>query len=133
MAEHTPAPYTPRSVYGYALYIGSNILILLYLVWAFVPEEFLHEYLGLTYWPSKYWALAIPIWAMTAILVFALIIYPSINMLLTPEIDDIKTITDKYSVSKSKSIPGGVPSISDIPITEVCRTIYLSEENIHLQ
>uniref|UniRef100_A0A6V7LUQ6 Phosphatidylinositol N-acetylglucosaminyltransferase subunit P n=1 Tax=Bracon brevicornis TaxID=1563983 RepID=A0A6V7LUQ6_9HYME len=128
MAEHTPAPYRPRSVYGYALYIGSNMLFVLYIVWAVVPEDFLHKKLGLTYWPSKYWAVAIPIWALTAIAIFAFIIYPGINMLMTPDIDDIRTITDQYSLVLSEHIPGGIPPVSDIPITEVSRRLYLDED-----
>ncbi|KAJ8668114.1 hypothetical protein QAD02_009777 [Eretmocerus hayati] len=128
MSERTPAPYGPRSVYGYAMYIGSNMLLLLYLVWAFVPVEFLHEKLGLTYWPSKYWAVALPIWFLTAIAVFAFAIYPAINMTLTPNIDDPRTITDEYCLEQRKSTPSGIPPVSDIPITEVCRRLYLSND-----
>ncbi|XP_015600139.1 phosphatidylinositol N-acetylglucosaminyltransferase subunit P [Cephus cinctus] len=130
MAEHTPAPYRPRAVYGYALYIGSNIFFILYLVWALVPDYILHEQLGLTYWPLKYWAVAIPIWGLTAAGVFAFIIYPAINMRMTPDIDDIKTINDKYSLSNQERIPGGIPPVSDIPITEVCRKLYLPDSKI---
>lgn len=125
MSEHTPAPYRPRSVYGYALYIGSNMFFFLYLVWAVVPEEFLPEKLGLTYRPLQYWAVAIPIWALTAIAVFVFIIYPAINMLMTPDIDDIRTIRDQYSLDRMDQVPGDIPPVSDIPITEVCRKLYL--------
>lgn len=130
MAEHTPAPYRPRSVYGYALYIGSNILFLLYLIWAVVPDYVLQEQLGLYYWPLKYWAVAIPIWAITAIAVFAFIIYPAINMLLTPDIDDIRTIKDKYALSRAEKVSGGIPPVSDIPISEVCRRLYLPDNKL---
>ncbi|KZC10259.1 PREDICTED: phosphatidylinositol N-acetylglucosaminyltransferase subunit P [Dufourea novaeangliae] len=122
--EHTPAPYGPRSVYGYALYIGSNMLFFLYLVWAIVPDYILHN-LGLTYWPSKYWAIAIPIWGLTALATFAFIIYPAINLSMTPEIDDIRSIRDKYSHQKKETVPGGIPPVFDIPITEVSRKLYL--------
>ncbi|XP_034942422.1 phosphatidylinositol N-acetylglucosaminyltransferase subunit P [Chelonus insularis] len=127
MSDHTPAPYRPRSVYGYALYIGSNMLFLLYIIWAFVPEEFLSEKLGLSYWPLKYWAVAIPIWVLTGIAVFAFIIYPATNMLLTPDIDDMRTIKDQYSLSKIDRVPGGIPPVSDIPITDVCRKLYTKQ------
>lgn len=126
--EHTPAPYGPRSVYGYALYIGSNMLFCLYLIWAIVPEQILHNYLGLTYWPSKYWAVAIPVWALTALATFAFLIYPAINLLMTPDVNDISTITDKYSQPKKEVVPGGIPPVSDIPITEVCRKLYLPKK-----
>ncbi|PBC32377.1 phosphatidylinositol N-acetylglucosaminyltransferase subunit P [Apis cerana] len=125
--EHTPAPYGPRSVYGYVLYISSNMLFLLFLIWAVIPDQILYE-LGLTYWPSKYWAIAIPIWALTALAIFAFIIYPAINLSMTPDINDITTITDKYSCQKKETIPGGIPPVYDIPITKVCRKLYLSKK-----
>ncbi|XP_058800865.1 phosphatidylinositol N-acetylglucosaminyltransferase subunit P [Phymastichus coffea] len=128
MSERTPAPYRPRSVYGYAMYIGFNFLLLLYLIWAFIPDVILHETLGLTYWPSKYWAVALPIWILTAIAVFAFAIYPAINMSMTPEIDDPRTIIDEHGLEQRNSIPGGIPPVSDIPITEVCRKLYLYNE-----
>lgn len=128
MTERTPAPYAPRSVYGYAMYIGSNLLLLLYLVWAFVPVEILDEKLGLSYWPSKYWVVALPIWILTAIAVFAFAIYPAINMILTPDIDDPRTITDEYCLKQRPSIPNGIPPVSDIPISEVCRKLYLQDD-----
>lgn len=123
--EHTPAPYAPRSVYGYTLYIGSNMLFLLYLVWAIVPHDMLDNYLGLSYWPSRYWAVTIPIWALTALATFAFIIYPAINLLMTPNVDDIRTITDEHAQPRKECNPGGVPPVYDIPITEVCRKLYL--------
>ncbi|KAL2751294.1 Phosphatidylinositol N-acetylglucosaminyltransferase subunit P [Vespula maculifrons] len=126
--EHTPAPYAPRAVYGYAMYIGFNLLFLLYLIWSVVPDYILKDYLGLSYYPSKYWAIAIPVWALTALATFAFIIYPAINLLMTPDIDDIRTITDNYAQHRKETIPGGVPPVFDIPITEVCRQLYLSKE-----
>lgn len=123
--EHTPAPYGPRAVYGYAMYIGANMIFLLYVIWAMVPDEVLHDYFGLMYWPSKYWAVVIPIWALTALATFAFLIYPAINMSITPDIDDIRTITDKYALQRTEIAPGGIPAVSDIPITEVCRELYL--------
>lgn len=125
--EHTPAPYGPRSVYGYALYIGSNMLFFLYLVWAVIPDEILHS-LGLTYWPSKYWAVAVPIWALTALATFAFIIYPAINLCMIPDINDIATITDRHSNLRKETMPDGIPPVFDIPITEVCRKLYLSKK-----
>ncbi|KAK0080332.1 hypothetical protein PV325_014143, partial [Microctonus aethiopoides] len=125
MAKHTPAPYRPRSVYGYALYIGSNMVFFLYLVWAVVPDQFLHEKLGLTYWPLKYWAIALPIWVLTAVATFIFVIYPAMNMVMTPDIDDMRTIKDEYSLVQNGYVPGGIPPVSDIPIADVCRKLYL--------
>lgn len=122
-----PAPTRSRSIYGYALYIGSNCIFLLYLIWAFVPDETLRKYSGMSEWPSKYWAVAIPVWVGTAFAVFAALIYPAINMSITPDIDDIRTIRDKHSLSYKPTVPGGIPVVYDIPITDVCRKLYLRE------
>lgn len=40
---------------------------MLFLAWAYSPEEALHS-VGITYYPSKWWALALPAWACAAVL-----------------------------------------------------------------
>ena len=45
----------------------------MFLAWAFVPEDTLHAY-GITYYPSKHWATALPVWFCLAV-VFAYIMY----------------------------------------------------------
>ena len=58
----------------------SNIVVhlavcvaVLFLLWAFVPASIL-ERIGITYYPSKYWATALPVWCCAAV-VFALVVY----------------------------------------------------------
>lgn len=126
MPEHTPAPTPSRAVYGFMLYLVCYSAFALYFVWAVVPDTFLHS-LGLTYWPQKYWAVAIPIHVGLAIALFAAVIYPAINMNMTPSLDDMSTVTDQHALNlEGKCIPeGGIPPVSDIPISRVCRHIYM--------
>lgn len=50
----------PRAeVYGFIGWLTSAAAFIVYLIWAFLPEELLHRF-GWTYFPSKYWASAIP-------------------------------------------------------------------------
>ena len=114
-----PVPY--RAIYGFALWLISYLFLGLYIVWAFISEEYLHLF-GLTYWPQKYWAVALPAYIFTGFLLFGFVIYPSINLLITPTMYDTKTI-EIYPVDTAR-IPGIAP-ISDIPLTEVCETLYL--------
>nr|CAD7437640.1 unnamed protein product [Timema bartmani] len=136
MPEHTPAPTPSRSVYGFVLYLSSYSALSVYLVWAFVPDNILHS-IGLTYWPQKYWAVAIPIHLCVALALFAFLIYPSINLIMTPPLHDVRTITDAHAINiNGKNVPpGGIPPVSDIPISEPKGTASLAnvEEQRYLE
>lgn len=130
--EAAPAPNTGRCIYGYALVLICSTGILLYLVWALTPSNWLCA-LGLTYFSSKYYPLAIPTFCCSALFMFAAIIYPSINLLLTKPIDSPHTISDSNSRfakhgdhvdSKRK----GIPPISDLRIEDVNQILYLSDD-----
>lgn len=57
---HLPGPHPARGIYGFALYIASWCLLVIYLIWAITPVPLLYR-LGITYIPSKLWALVIGI------------------------------------------------------------------------
>ena len=46
--------------YGFVLYVFSSLAFLVYILWAYLPAPFLHSYLRITYYPSRWWALALP-------------------------------------------------------------------------
>jgi phosphatidylinositol N-acetylglucosaminyltransferase subunit P len=100
MSEHTPAPTPSRAIYGFALYLLFKSLFITYVVWVFVPEDFMHTKLGLTYLPDKYFALYIPILVLCAVTFFAFFIYPSLSLSMTADIDHVSTIRDKFSIKR---------------------------------
>lgn len=100
MPEHTPAPTPHRAVYGFAVFLLFKTLLFLYLFWAFVPDDFLENNLGLTYVPDKYFAMFLPMVVMVALMFFAFLIYPALNLSITPDVDDVSTIRDKYSIRR---------------------------------
>ena len=73
--HHHAAPSAPSSaqqqpgagaassveVYGFAGWIASAVAFVAFVAWAVLPERALHA-VGITYYPSKHWALAIPLW-----------------------------------------------------------------------
>ncbi len=101
MAEHTPAPTASRGIYGFVLYLLFSTLFVLYVLWAFIPDE-VFKSVGITELPSKYFALFIPILALTATTFFAFFIYPSMSLIMTPNIDSIHTITDSSSIRRCR-------------------------------
>lgn len=65
----------------------------IYLIWTYVPDEILHS-LGITYYPNRYWALAIPIWLMTFVW-FIFISFMTINLMNTAPFNYLDCITGK--------------------------------------
>jgi hypothetical protein len=63
-----------------------------------VPDYFLEEFFGITFLPQKYWAVAIPIYLSVAFSIFIFIIYPSLGLLQTPSVKDVRNIADEKSV-----------------------------------
>ncbi|KAH8358986.1 hypothetical protein KR093_003665 [Drosophila rubida] len=89
MPEHTPAPTPHRAIYGFAFYILFTVLFVIYVAWAYLPEELgLHSHL-----PDKYFAAFVPVLILVGAF-FAFIIYPAINLALTPNIDSIASVVD---------------------------------------
>lgn len=122
--QNTPSPTESRANYGFALYLASKTAFVVYLAWAFIPSQWLSA-IGLTYLPQKYWAIAIPIWVCCVIMVIILL-YPAINMLLVPPMNDPRILTDSFARPPISEIrPGGIPTVSDLDLSEVCKKLYL--------
>ncbi|CAM0871323.1 unnamed protein product [Alopecurus aequalis] len=85
----------PSEVYGFVGSITTVIATAVYLVWAYTPEPWLHS-LGITYYPTKYWAVAVPAFVMVAV-ALSLLAYVGSNFLATPPPTSFTTIFDEYS------------------------------------
>ncbi|CAH1984580.1 unnamed protein product [Acanthoscelides obtectus] len=94
MPEHTPAPTPSRAVYGFVMYLSFRLFFILYLLWAFIPEEYFVA-MGITFLPQRYWAVSVPVYLLTVLTIFAFFIYPGFGISMTPEINDMRTIRDQ--------------------------------------
>ncbi|BFY98480.1 hypothetical protein BsWGS_01520 [Bradybaena similaris] len=128
--EHSPSPTPERAVYGFVLYLASFVGFGLYIVWAYVPDSWLHS-IGLTYWPQKYWAVALPVY-FCVVIVLGCVVYTGIVLLNTPSLSDVRTITDHYAVYEPPATtnPNAIPALRDLHISSINRMLYLNDDHI---
>lgn len=137
--EAAPAPNAGRCVYGFVLFILCYSCLLLYILWAVIPSSWLAS-VGLGYFCSKYWALAVPVTCCMALLIFAALLYPAINLILTEEANSISVLVDSHSRNPQQSLEEmiripqdvkqlmerGIPPIFDLDIQEVNQLLFTS-------
>jgi phosphatidylinositol N-acetylglucosaminyltransferase subunit P len=89
-----------------------------------VPDSILRS-IGITYYPSKYWAVAVPCYFCVFVLTVQFI-YQGLNMLCAKPATAYCTMEDKLSRKLPADFKetGGVPEISDLPISVVNRVLY---------
>ncbi|KAI9479795.1 hypothetical protein LPJ78_003411 [Coemansia sp. RSA 989] len=131
-AEDAAAPSTPTfEYYGFVVYLVSLAAFILYLLWAYLPDEAL-EAVGITYYPDRYWAVALPAWWLMAV-GFICLFNIALNMYNTPLLSSPDNITDPYSnlpkdMADVKSFYyekiGGIPPVCDIPISLVNECLH---------
>merc|ERR1712137_288925 len=118
-------------VYGFVGWVVSFFVFSIYLIWAYVPDHFLHQ-MGISYYPDKWWAIAFPTQMCVSVLSLMWIIYLSINLMNTPPLHSRQYYTpDEEGKEAHTSLPGGIDPISDLPLTTVNRFLYRSEFRKH--
>ncbi|KAJ2613727.1 hypothetical protein H4S08_002048 [Coemansia sp. RSA 1365] len=132
VVDSTSAANTPTfEYYGFVIYLVSLAAFVVYLLWAYLPDQAL-EAVGITYYPDRYWAVALPAWWLMAV-AFIYLFNIAMNMYNTPLLNSKDNITDPFSnLHDAMGNPqtfcyeeiGGIPPISDIPISLVNQCLY---------
>ncbi|KAK8491292.1 hypothetical protein V6N11_051304 [Hibiscus sabdariffa] len=118
--EHGPKP---SEVYGFVGSITTVVATAIYLAWAYIPEPWLHS-IGIFYYPSRYWALAVPTYAMV-IIVLAVTFYIGLNFMSTPPPTSLTTMFDEFSrepssfLSHMEGDEQPIEPISDLGIDKI--------------
>jgi len=125
----SPSPTPERAIYGFVMYLFSLILIVVYLVWALVPEETLDS-IGLTYWPKKHWALSAPVFMVSAFFSVP-VVYTALTLHNTKPLNSITTITDSaaHELKDPGDLPpGAIPPIADIDLALINERLYMNDD-----
>ncbi|CAL9091064.1 unnamed protein product [Musa textilis] len=122
--EHGPKP---SEVYGFVGCITTVIAAVIFMVWAYTPEPWLHS-LGITYYPSKYWAIAIPSFLIVTV-VLAMVSYLGLNFMVTPLPTSFNIMFDEYSRERSTVTSLGgeecpIEPISDIGVDQINNIMF---------
>ncbi|PSC68340.1 phosphatidylinositol N-acetylglucosaminyltransferase subunit P isoform X1 [Micractinium conductrix] len=108
-------------VYGFVGWITSAVAYVLFLLWAYTPDYVLSAH-GITYYPSKHWALALPAWACVSV-VFAYWVYESLCMVTCPAPGGPTALAGAHSRRREEAglasyFPGAtrsIPPLVDVP------------------
>lgn len=95
MPVNSPGPDPARGIYGFALFLACILGSTTYIIWAWVPDDVLHS-MGLTYWPDKYWAVAIPMYFFLAVLHFFIFVFGYNKIVVDPVFDSVEEVVDPF-------------------------------------
>ncbi|CAL9236180.1 unnamed protein product [Arabidopsis halleri] len=123
----------PSEVYGFVGSISTVVATVIFLIWAYVPDKLL-ESIGIHYYPSRYWVLAMPTYLMVT-LMLALAFYIGLNFIATPPPTSLNTLFDEYSREPGEFDAGmeegedrPIDPISDIDITRINDLMFNSTD-----
>ena len=89
-------------LYGFFSWNLSAIVFIIYMIWAFVPNDVLNSF-GIYYIPDKYYAIAIPLWF--AVTLFTILqLYVTICIYATPSPESYDTLQDRHTILKNPNI-----------------------------
>ncbi|KAL0380012.1 UNVERIFIED_CONTAM: Phosphatidylinositol N-acetylglucosaminyltransferase subunit P [Sesamum angustifolium] len=124
--EHGPKL---SEVYGFVGSITTVVSTVVFIIWAYVPDRWLHS-IGIYYYPSRYWALAVPTF-FSATVVLAIGFYIGVNFMATPPPTSLNSMFDEFSREPLSGIPSKdddddqpIEPISDIDITQINEIMF---------
>lgn len=112
-------------VYGFIFWLVSFAWMALWFLWAFFPDEIIREKLNVTYYPSKWWALALPTYGLTCVFI-AFFGYFALILAKTRRLDSRFLVADESTPSSpfAEGDNHDIPRAHDIPLRFVNKLMY---------
>ena len=82
--------------YSFVGLISTIVAYIIFLTWSFAPESLLHTY-GITYYPSRYYAIALPAYIIVITILIGMF-YMGINMFYTFDPSDKRNAMDNSTI-----------------------------------
>ena len=102
-------------VYGFMSWMAAGVAFILWLFWAWIPDSLLESY-GVTYYPLKWWAVALPTYLVVS-LFFGAFMYSASFFLVAPSLDAPNLLRDNHSHSRPDENPKfDILSAHDLPL-----------------
>jgi phosphatidylinositol glycan class P protein len=117
-----------RATAGFVAWVLTFGGIVMYFVWSSLTEDALHA-VGLTYYPNRYWAVALPAFAIATALYYTAT-YWLLYVRNTKALPDLYCLTDPTAREAAPSYcplteaSPSVPPLSDIPVAVSSRLLY---------
>lgn len=112
-------------VYGFIFWIVSFASMALWVLWAFCPDEIIRDVLSVSFYPSKWWAVALPTYG---VIVFFMInaAYMGLNLTKTQPLNSRHLVSDESTVVVPflQGDDHDIPSAHDIPLRMVNKLMY---------
>ncbi|UJR23489.1 hypothetical protein I4U23_026487 [Adineta vaga] len=124
----SPAPRPERAVIGFFLYVTSIFAFGIYVLWAYLPNDWF-EKIGLTYYPHKYWSIAIAV-LILALLIGIVLGNCLVNSLSVPTLDSMSLIHDRHTRKRTHlktTDTDAIPPVSDLDLSFVNQILYSSD------
>ncbi|KAK4414331.1 Phosphatidylinositol N-acetylglucosaminyltransferase subunit P [Sesamum alatum] len=125
--EHGPKP---SEVYGFVGSITTVVSTVVFIIWAYVPDSWLHS-IGIYYYPSRYWALAVPTYFSVTV-ALAIGFYIGVNFMATPPPTSLNSMFDEFSREPLSGVPSTDDDDDEQPIEPIDHSTNVSQNNAEL-
>lgn len=90
--HHSQAEY-----HGFTIYVLALISFIIYIAWLVIPDEILSGWFSISYYPDKYWAMAVPAYLLILMVMVYWVLALYNLEVLTVELSDLRCFVDEYT------------------------------------